>query len=773
MSTNAAGRTTWNDKTRSDLLIATFDVAPPSAKEGEAIIEHLRAKGYTYNYSAALQHLQKLKKKDGNGNGSEPATPKKAGDAGGVTKAKKVATPKGTPTGIRRKAQALVEADDVDEDEEDEKPIKKLKLGAHAPNPGQNYEFEPAPPTDGLRASSWATSINEVEPESLIQDWVGNTDHNNRLDRFGYWKILRTCLQARKDGLNYLWVDTNCIDKTSSAELSEAINSMYQWYRNASICYAYLSDVLGPDPAATGPSNGRPSIHPPGISLSYLRHSRWFRRGWTLQELLAPRDVRFFSRNWTHIGTKSSLAHMLSDITRIDKKYLLYSEDIRSASIAQRMAAVADRTTTRPEDIAYCLLGLFDVNMPLLYGEGAMAFVRLQEEIIKVSDDHSIFAWTWITELTYRRTLATVATHRLKREQVFGSKSNYPAHRVEALLRNRMRRNISRATLLAPDPACFFDASSIPRLKPPRSDAIFTMTNAGLSISLPIFSHPSKKMFFAVIHEEQTPDKDTRTSIMIPLVLHYEHRDRWTRTWFPAAPITVVFYNRKSTFVPKTEKLQVCRDTQHVPFFYDAFGGTSHQFGFWLLLPQYQPTSHFGFRLHSGCVLGNGVYNSHGIFVDAEEGIDNQLLGGLLIFCVDIRAEDVWNKWRGKIIVLFLALELKKTPEGNFKKTNYYCRILARPPDPVEAPQLLKHFVAGLPKHSAGGEQSTPKQSFNDNVMKYTGYQEYTLCASVSFLNDVPLSHSPQSEITLTELNLWHSEERAPDVKRFGRGRTI
>jgi hypothetical protein len=483
--------------------------------------------------------------------------------------------------------------------------------------------------------------------------------------------------------------------------------------------------------------------------------------------------VRFFSRNWTHIGTKSSLAQILSDITRIDRKYLLYREDIRSASIAHRMAAAADRTTTRPEDIAYCLLGLFEVNMPLLYGEGAQAFVRLQEEIMKTSDDHSIFAWTWLNELTERRTLATVATHGLQKAQVLGSKSKYPAHRVEALLRNRMRRNVSRATMLAPDPACFFDASSVPQLKPPRSAAIFTMTNAGLSISLPIFSHPSKKMFFAIIHEEQDPDMNTRTAILVPLVLHYQRRDRWTRTWFPAGPIIVVFNNRKSVFVPKTETIQVCRDTQHVSYYYDSFGGAHHRFGFWLLFPQCQQTSRFGFLLHSGGVLGNGVYNSYGVFVDPDENLDNQLLGGLLIFSVEEGAQGVWNGWRGKMIVLFLALELKKTSDGNFRKTSYHGKVSICPPGPVEASKLLRKFVAYLPTHLAGGEQSTFKQSFNNNDVNYLGHQEHTLHASVSFLNDVPLSHSPRSEITMTELNFWHSEERIPNIKRFGRGRTI
>lgn len=142
------------------------------------------------------------------------------------------------------------------------------------------------------------------------KDWVPVGPHS-RLEKFGYWKIIRTCLEARKDGLNYLWVDTNCIDKTSSAELSEAINSMYTWYRNAAICYAYLSDVPIPDPAdtATCVATEKSIFNLQGSSLDLFRRSRWFRRGWTLQELLAPMRVRFYSRNWTLSGPRRTWHH--------------------------------------------------------------------------------------------------------------------------------------------------------------------------------------------------------------------------------------------------------------------------------------------------------------------------------------------------------------------------------------------------------------------------------------------------------------------------------
>ncbi|KAH6989086.1 heterokaryon incompatibility protein-domain-containing protein [Ilyonectria sp. MPI-CAGE-AT-0026] len=206
--------------------------------------------------------------------------------------------------------------------------------------------------------------------EVSFQDWANPT---RRIAKAGYLKIDSACRQARRDGLDYLWVDTNCIDKSSSAELTEAINSMFTWYGNALICYAYLEDV-------------------PGKSFE---NSRWFTRGWTLQELLAPSVVNFYDDGWTMLGTKENLATKISNITGIDKKHLVQPRSVTYASVATRMNWISRRETTREEDMAYCMLGIFDINMPLLYGEGRKAFMRLQEEIIRVSDDHTIFCWTW------------------------------------------------------------------------------------------------------------------------------------------------------------------------------------------------------------------------------------------------------------------------------------------------------------------------------------------------------------------------------------------
>ncbi|KAK8859713.1 hypothetical protein PGQ11_010447 [Apiospora arundinis] len=190
--------------------------------------------------------------------------------------------------------------------------------------------------------------------------------------RKGYAKIKASCEQAAKDGLDWAWVDTCCIDKTSTAELSEAINSMFRWYQNAQVCYAYLDDVT--------------DVHGIGYSL-------WLTRGWTLQELIAPKHVWFFSSTWKYLGSKVELAAKLDAFTGIDET-VLSTGGFGHVCVAHRMGWAARRTTTRIEDQAYCLMGIFDVNMPLIYGEGRKAFLRLQQEIMKIhSDDQTLFAW--------------------------------------------------------------------------------------------------------------------------------------------------------------------------------------------------------------------------------------------------------------------------------------------------------------------------------------------------------------------------------------------
>ncbi|PMD40312.1 HET-domain-containing protein [Hyaloscypha variabilis F] len=216
-------------------------------------------------------------------------------------------------------------------------------------------------------------------------------------ERSGWAKVQASCAQACRDGYAYIWIDTCCIDKTSSTELSEAINSMYKWYKDSEICYVYLSDI---EEAYRG-SNYHSFDDTDPFRTTESQYSRWFSRGWTLQELLAPSTLQFFNKYWTSIGMKKDHLEAISKITGIDH-FALNGGDLRRLSIARRMTWAGNRQTTRSEDTAYCLLGIFNINMPLLYGEGANAFIRLQEEIMKISDDQSIFAWKDPSATSYR-----------------------------------------------------------------------------------------------------------------------------------------------------------------------------------------------------------------------------------------------------------------------------------------------------------------------------------------------------------------------------------
>jgi ankyrin repeat protein len=219
-------------------------------------------------------------------------------------------------------------------------------------------------PPYAILSHTWGADAEEV----TFEDLMNGTGKNKP----GYKKIRFCAEQAKSDDLQYFWIDTCCIDKRSSTELSEAINSMYRWYQDANACYAYLADVP---------------------SKTKFADSRWFARGWTLQELLAPSEVMFFDEEYKKLGTRTNLRQSVSSCTGIPEGILAGSDDLERISIAQRMSWAAKRETKRLEDRAYCLMGIFGINMPLLYGEGERAFLRLQEEIMKISDDHSLFAW--------------------------------------------------------------------------------------------------------------------------------------------------------------------------------------------------------------------------------------------------------------------------------------------------------------------------------------------------------------------------------------------
>jgi hypothetical protein len=278
---------------------------------------------------------------------------------------------------------------------------------------------------------------NEIEPYAILSHtWtkdevlLADVVNGTAADRGAYEKVRFACEQAISDGFGYVWIDTCCIDKTSSAELSEAINSMFAWYRGAAVCYAYLSD-LG-------------SRREGGVQS--LAKCRWFTRGFTLQELIAPAHVVFYKGDeWIPIGDKTSLSKKLAQITKISEEILTGTRPFETASVANRMGWACKRRTTRPEDIAYCLMGIFNVNMPLLYGEGTKAFFRLQEEIMKQTTDHSLFAWI---------------------------DKDAPDDR--------------EYELLAPSPSCFEKTAGIVPYQQWETRLPHSITNEGLSIHLPI-----------------------------------------------------------------------------------------------------------------------------------------------------------------------------------------------------------------------------------------------------------------------------------------------
>ncbi|KAF5357389.1 hypothetical protein D9758_005888 [Tetrapyrgos nigripes] len=266
-----------------------------------------------------------------------------------------------------------------------------------------------------------------------------------------YSKIMGACRLARKDGFDYIWIDSCCINKDSSAELSEALNSMYQHYKRAIVCYVYLSDVR--DVAAQNPR----------LAESDFRQCKWFTRGWTLQELLASSELSFYAKDWTMIGTKRGLHDAITATTGIPTAVLLKG-DTRSISIAQKMSWAARRETTRVEDQAYCLMGIFGVNMSPIYGEGLEnAFLRLQLEIIKFSNDRSIFAWTALS----------------------GDKSGWEGR-----------------GLLASSPYEFRFSGSVgpSEWNITDEDSSYSMTNSGLRIYLPLSASPDGKCFRAFLN---------------------------------------------------------------------------------------------------------------------------------------------------------------------------------------------------------------------------------------------------------------------------------
>jgi hypothetical protein len=307
----------------------------------------------------------------------------------------------------------------------------------------EEFEFPDTPPY-AILSHTW--THGEIMYQDLGKD--------RKADKaIGYAKLDNGCRVAAAAGYDHFWLDTCCIDKTSNAELSEAINSMFQWYHQAGICFAYLSDV--PKDVDLADAN------------STFSHSRWFTRGWTLQELLAPSEVLFLADDWTEIASRNKSASLITQVTGIPSLFLL-GQNLQDASVAMRMSWAANRKTTKAEDIAYCLLGIFDIHMPLLYGEReAGAFRRLQQEILRYSDDQSIFAW--------KTDNAHTPSQNASARQTFSLLAHSPAS-------FRWSQNLVEAT--PPVVTGYLDGIRTPTL----------FNNKGLHLSLPVIYKPDGRV---------------------------------------------------------------------------------------------------------------------------------------------------------------------------------------------------------------------------------------------------------------------------------------
>ncbi len=214
-------------------------------------------------------------------------------------------------------------------------------------------------PDYAILSHTWGPDIDEVS----YKDFVDGTEKG----KAGYRKIKFCAEQAKRDNLEYFWVDTCCIDKTNSVELQGALNSMFQWYSKAARCYVYLTDI---------PDDWESALRVP---------HKWFTRGWTLQELLAPASVEFFTEDGRRLGDKRSLEPLIHTVTGIPVSVLQGTVALADVDVDERFAWAEKRQTTREEDGAYCLLGIFGIFMPIIYGEDKLSAVRRLKREIAIS----------------------------------------------------------------------------------------------------------------------------------------------------------------------------------------------------------------------------------------------------------------------------------------------------------------------------------------------------------------------------------------------------
>ena len=231
------------------------------------------------------------------------------------------------------------------------------------------------------------------DKDEIVYDDMAGLD--SATERASFSKFRNAGRIATSLGIPWIWIDTVCINRSSTTELTEAVNSSFRWFRDSNTCIVYLDDLTY-----------EPTANEQDLEIA-LRRCRWMRRCWTLQELIAPPRVKFYDSEWRFIGSKKSLLHILSRITRVNEEVLEDANCLAEYAVGVRMSWAAHRLAHRIEDMAYSLIGIFDVSMPIIYGEGVRSFLRLQEEILKYIDDATLFAWQAYGSQMYRGLFAS------------------------------------------------------------------------------------------------------------------------------------------------------------------------------------------------------------------------------------------------------------------------------------------------------------------------------------------------------------------------------
>lgn len=447
------------------------------------------------------------------------------------------------------------------------------------------------------RRARYAILSHTWEDDEILFADIVNQDRDWR-QRPGAHKVLGSCQLAREQGYNYIWVDTCCIDKSSSAELSEAINSMFDWYMDAEVCYVYLTDVA---------EDGS------------IAECRWFKRGWTLQELIAPTSVDFYDKQWNFINDKISMSSDLASITGIDELLLRCGHSLnpplledhhmqepdyffgkcscgrdnlvtkllqlQDYCVAQKMSWASKRKTTRGEDIAYCLLGLFRINMPLLYGEGrSRAFFRLQKEILETTHDQSILA---IDSLSWKGLHPALAPgpYQFSHSGVFYLNPYSASRRIEKgnmdydMITELTKDGVSVNLLVVPDsshPALFYGVLDVQitgkhplgRLAIPLHPVMSSGTpptsfhrGSGLFEISP--EHPNHARDFRVstgrLDSKRLPDRRIRMRDVkrkkVIILHHFDHSGYRTYKKGPPVPIRCIGY--RSSFTPYSVEFEI------------------------------------------------------------------------------------------------------------------------------------------------------------------------------------------------------------------------